>query len=242
MRYALPANTLPCLCAGLAIAGALGSAMLAPMVFWLLLTGTVAAGVVFLAFRHTTTVCVIWLLITGATIEMALSDMAGLSAFQPTIAALKASQIALAAICAVRWGARLDPFNPAWGFGLMTMSGLVGGLHPILTPTDSVRSMIGSIAPYAFCFARPSLAWANAMLSAVRWAPIVAVGAGIVAHLAGVRPLFVDSGGARLSGLGHPAFLAGVCLAGIYAGLIAPIAPPAPSIWPCSPRTWRSCC
>ena len=34
------------------------------------------------------------------------------------------------------------------------------------------------------------------------------------------RPLFVDSGGARLAGLGHPAFLAGVCLAAIYACLI----------------------
>ncbi len=220
MRRSLPANLLPCFCAGLAIVGAFGSAALAPMVFWLLLTGTVAAGVVFLAFRHTTTVCVIWLLVTATSIEMALSDLVGLSAFQPTIAALKASQIALAAICAVRWGPRLDPFNPAWGFGLMTVSGLVGGLHPALAQADSLRSLLGSIAPYAFCFARPSLAWANAILSAVRWAPIVAVAAGIVAHLAGVRPLFVDSGGARLSGLGHPAFLAGVCLAGIYAGLI----------------------
>lgn len=38
--------------------------------------------------------------------------------------------------------------------------------------------------------------------------------------MAGIRPLFVDSGGARLAGLGHPAFLAGVCLAAIYACLI----------------------
>ncbi len=220
MRRSLPDNPLPYLCAGLAIAGAAGSAALAPTVFWLLLTGTVTAGVVFLAFRHTTTLCVIWLLITGATIEMALSDLVDPSAFQPTIAALKASQIALAAICAVRWGPRLDPFNPAWGFGFMTISGLVGGLHPGLAPIDSLRSMLGSIAPYAFCFVRPPLAWANAILCAVRWAPIVAVAAGIAVSLTGLRPLFVDSGGARLSGLGHPAFLAGVCLAGIYAGLI----------------------
>ena len=37
---------------------------------------------------------------------------------------------------------------------------------------------------------------------------------------AGIRPLFIDSGGARLAGLGHPAFLAGVCLPAIYACLI----------------------
>ena len=38
--------------------------------------------------------------------------------------------------------------------------------------------------------------------------------------LAGLRPLFVESGGERLAGLGHPAFLAGFCLAAIYACLI----------------------
>ena len=39
-------------------------------------------------------------------------------------------------------------------------------------------------------------------------------------RIAGIRPLFIDSGGARLAGLGHPAFLAGVCLPAIYACLI----------------------
>jgi O-antigen ligase len=43
---------------------------------------------------------------------------------------------------------------------------------------------------------------------------------GATLDLAGLRPLFVDSGGMRLVGLGHPAFLAGVCLAAVYAGLI----------------------
>ncbi len=32
--------------------------------------------------------------------------------------------------------------------------------------------------------------------------------------------MFVDSGGERLAGLGHPAFLAGFCLVAIYACLI----------------------
>ena len=36
----------------------------------------------------------------------------------------------------------------------------------------------------------------------------------------GLRPLFFDCGGERLAGLGHPAFLAGFCLAAIYACLI----------------------
>jgi O-antigen ligase len=36
----------------------------------------------------------------------------------------------------------------------------------------------------------------------------------------GLRPLFLESGGERLAALGHPAFLAGICLAAVYACLI----------------------
>jgi O-antigen ligase len=58
------------------------------------------------------------------------------------------------------------------------------------------------------------------MIAATKWAPLAAVAADIPFAAAGLRPLFVDSGGARLAGLGHPAFLAGVCLPAIYACLI----------------------
>jgi O-antigen ligase len=58
------------------------------------------------------------------------------------------------------------------------------------------------------------------MIRAVAWCPPVAIAASVPLAMAGIRPLFVDSGGARLGGLGHPAFLAGVCLAAIYACLI----------------------
>jgi O-antigen ligase len=43
---------------------------------------------------------------------------------------------------------------------------------------------------------------------------------GTLLDLAGLRPVFLESGGLRLAGLGHPAFLAGVCLPALYAGLI----------------------
>jgi O-antigen ligase len=48
---------------------------------------------------------------------------------------------------------------------------------------------------------------------------LLAVALGAVATAAGLRPFFIDSGGWRLAGLGHPAFLAGVALAAIYACL-----------------------
>jgi O-antigen ligase len=43
---------------------------------------------------------------------------------------------------------------------------------------------------------------------------------GAALDVLGLRAVLVDSGGLRLSGLGHPAFLAGVCLPAIYAGLL----------------------
>jgi O-antigen ligase len=94
------------------------------------------------------------------------------------------------------------------------------GLYPGLSPVDSLRSLIGSAAPFAFFFCRPPRRWAEAMLAAVRWCPVIAVAGGVILALTGIRPLFIDSGGWRLSGLGHPAFLAGVALAGLYACLI----------------------
>jgi O-antigen ligase len=54
----------------------------------------------------------------------------------------------------------------------------------------------------------------------VRLIPVLTVAAGAVLDAAGIRPLFIDLGGARLGALGHPAFLAGFCMTAIYAGLI----------------------
>jgi len=76
------------------------------------------------------------------------------------------------------------------------------------------------MAPFVFCFCRLPSTWAEAMVQATKWCPVLAVAACIPLSIAGIRPLFVDSGGARLAGLGHPAFLAGVCLPAIYACLI----------------------
>jgi O-antigen ligase len=206
-------------CAALFFCIALATAWFAPALFWLLLPAALAMACLFLCFLHTAEFCVAWLLIAGATIEMAVSDLVGPEAFQITIAAVKATQIGLAAICAMRFGGRLDGFNPAWGFVAMAGVGMVHGLYPGLSEVDSVRSAIGSVAPFAFCFCRPPLRWANAMIRATAWCPLVSVAIGLGLELAGIRPLFIESGGARLAAVGHPAFLAGVCLAATYAGL-----------------------
>lgn len=195
-------------------------ALLAPALFWTALAAAAALGLAILAWRHLTAFCVAWLLIAGLTLEMTLRDLLDPQAFFTTIAAVKAAQIGLGLLLALRHGARLDPLNPAWIFVLVFGAGLLHGLHPGLTPADSLRSLAGSVAPFAFCFTRPPAGWAAAILRAARWAPLLSLIGGAALDAAGLRPLFIDSGGARLAGLGHPAYLGAVCLAAIYAGLI----------------------
>jgi O-antigen ligase len=206
--------------AALLLAAACGCGLFMPAMFWLALAAGVVGGITFLAFRHPTGFCVAWLFVTGMSLEMTLHDLGGPEMFQPAIAAVKATGIVLAVLCVLRFGPRLDRFNPVWAYLAILVSGMVHGLYPGLTAADSVRSFIGSAAPFAFCFCRPPPGWRRVMIRAAAWCPMVAVGAGIPLALAGLRPLFVESGGARLAGLGHPAFLAGVCLPAIYACLI----------------------
>jgi O-antigen ligase len=98
--------------------------------------------------------------------------------------------------------------------------GAVAGVHPDLTRSDVMRSLIGSVTPFLLFFCVKPAGWGKAMLHALPFAPALSVVLGGMLDLAGLRPLFIDSGGVRLSGLGHPAFLAGVCLPAIYAGLL----------------------
>ena len=201
------------------VVGALLCALLAPMALWLLLAATAAVGTVFLAFRHTVAFCVGWLLIAGSTLEMALGDWLGGSAYQTIIALVKAAELGLGLICLLRFGAVLDPLNPALAYGIIFAGGLVHGLYPGLTLNDSLRSLIGSAAPFIFCFSRVPLDWARGMIRMTCWIPALTVAAGVMLALVGFRPLFVDAGGLRLAALGHPAFLGGFCLSAIYAGL-----------------------
>ncbi|MDR3532898.1 MAG: O-antigen ligase family protein [Rhodopila sp.] len=206
--------------AAMLLAAILACGLLAPPLFWLLLAATVAAGVAFLALRFPTGFCVAWLLLTGMSLEMTLHDLVGAETYQPAIAVVKGIEIGLGFLCALRFGPRLDPLCPVWAFLAILTSGLVHGLYPGLTTADSLRSMIGSAAPFVFCFCRVPRSWAGAIIRATKWCPLLAVAGCVPLTMAGIRPLFIDSGGARLGGLGHPAFLAGVCLPAIYACLI----------------------
>jgi O-antigen ligase len=214
-------QNLPLLIAvGTAFATAAVATVVAPFWFWVPLAFVAVAAIGVLAFRHTVAFCVAWLLVVGCTLEMTLGDMIGMELYQPIIASVKATGIVLAALCVLRYGAYADLFNPGLAFVVMFAFGAVHGLHPALTPVDSLRSLIGSMAPFAFAFSRLSPGWTEAIVRATTCIPSLSVTGGAVLSLAGLRPLFVESGGERLAGLGHPAFLAGFCLAAIYACLI----------------------
>jgi O-antigen ligase len=213
--------TVPLTVAACAVIAATGAgAVFDPQLFWAPLAIAAAAGIAVLAFRHTVVFCAAWLLIAGSTLEMTLGDLLGPAMFQPVIAAVKAAELGLALLCIVRYGPRLDVFNPGLAFLAMFVVGLAHGLHPDLTQAESLRSLVGSAAPFAFAFSRLSRDWGKVVIRMTAWIPLLTVIAGALLALAGVRPLFVDSGGERLAALGHPAFLAGFCLAAIYACLI----------------------
>lgn len=202
------------------LGASLGCGLLFPPFFWLALAASVAAGIAFLALRHPTGFSVAWLLVAGMSLEMTLNDLVGNTLYQSTIAAVKSAEIVLACLCALRFGPCLDLVNPVWAYAAMLAAGLAHGLYPGLATSDSVRSLVGSAAPFAFCFCRLPPSWPQAIITTTKWCPMIAVAADLPLALADIRPLFIDSGGARLAGLGHPAFLAGVCLPAVYACLI----------------------
>ena len=198
--------------AGLAIA------LLQPDLVWPLLAASALAGVAFLAVRHPIPASVAWLAFTGTTPEMWLGDLAGADA--TIIALTKLAGIALVAVCMLRFGARADPANPAFAFAAIFAIGLAHGLHPNLSAAESLRTLAGSAAPYAFAFARLPRRWAQAIIRTTCVLPLLTVLGCVPLAIADIRPLFRELDGLRLAGLSHPAFLGGVALAGIYACLV----------------------
>ena len=204
----------------LLVAASLAVAWLAPGFLPVWFGAPILAAGLLLAYRHLTAVWAVWVVVAGLSAEMAMADLAGPEMFQITIAAVKGGEILLVGLSMIRYGPRFDRFNPAFGFLWIAAMGTVAGVHPDLTPADMLRSLAGSIVPFLPFFCRLPSHWGRTVQRAVTFAPLVSCGIGAVLALLGLRPLFVDSGGARLAALGHPAFLAGVCLPAIYAGLL----------------------
>lgn len=196
------------------------AAVVAPALYGLALVVAAAGVLLVLAYRHPVAAGTLWLLAVGSTLEMSLGDILGPASYQPIIAVEKGAGLLLAAVAVLRFGLRRDWFNPGLAFVAMFVTGLAHGLYPGLGVAESLRSLVGSAAPYAFSFSRLSRPWARAIIRTTMLIPSLSVAAGAVLDLAGIRPLFVQSGGWRLGALGHPAFLGSFALAAIYACLV----------------------
>ena len=203
--------------AAAALAGLLVS-FFAPDELLPLLLAASAAGALLLAFLHPVPFCAAWLITAGSTPEMWLAELVGNEAM--IVALVKFGGLLLALLCALRYGPRFDAFNPGFGFLLMFAISLLHGFHADLSLAESLRSVAGSAAPYAFAFSRLPRRWCGAIIRTTIWLPLLIVLAGAVFELAGLRPLFMALDGYRLAALGHPAFLGGFALTGVYAALL----------------------
>lgn len=197
---------------------AAGLALFWPAGFWAFLALAAGAGVLALALRFPVGFSVGWLLLAGSTPEMWLGDITGGAA--GIVALVKLLGLVMVGVCILRWGARADPFNPGLAFLAMGITGMAHGLHPNLTAAESLRTLVGSAAPYAFSFAALPRRWSRAVIRATQWLPALTVLACVPLALLGIRPLFRDVAALRLAALGHPAFLAGFALAAFHASLV----------------------
>jgi len=162
---------------------------------------------------------IVWVLTLETSPDAWLAQLIG--GHETIIALAKASGIGLAAMLAIRQGLRWDRFNPAFAFATMFLIGLMHGLYPGLTPLDSLRSLIGSAAPFLFSFVRLTRNIIRAVIRAAVWGPLCTVGFGALLALAGLGHMYVvEQGALRLGASGEPPFLAGFALIGIYAGLM----------------------
>jgi O-antigen ligase len=204
-----------------AVAAGGGLAWFAPDAFWPGLGLAPAALLLTWAAAFPARATALWLLFVATCPEMWLADLLHLPDPEPVIGLDKAAGLVLVLLCVLRYGPRLTVANPALAFPAMAAFGVLHGLWPGLTATDSLRSLVGSVAPFAFCLARVPAVWCRSVIRSVIAAPFVIVGFGACLAVAGLRPLYiVEDGALRLGASGHAAFLAGFTLTSLYALLL----------------------
>jgi O-antigen ligase len=197
----------------------LGIAWFDPAAFWLSLAILPAAVILAVAAVYPAEATALWLAALATCPEMWLGDLIGRA---PEIIGIdKGIGLALLALCLLRYGARVDARNPGWAFLFMFGAGFAHGVWPGLTMADSLRSLIGSAAPFAFSWSRLSAVWCRRVIGTVIAAPFLIIGFGACLAAAGLRPLYsLEDGALRLGASTHPAFLGGFALVSVYALLL----------------------
>lgn len=164
-------------------------------------------------------VTIFWMLMVETSPDIWLAGLVG--GYETIIALAKAGGLVLALALAVGNGARADRYNPGFAYFAMFVTGLAHGLYPGLTLLSSLRSLVGSAAPFAFGFAVLPLAWCRAVIRTAIIGPGFVVLFGLALQAVNVHSAYdFSTGPLRLGGSGEPPFLAGFALIGIYAGLV----------------------
>lgn len=193
----------------------------APQMFWPVLALVPLGCLLALAAAFPAEATMLWLLVVATCPEMWLGDLLALPDPESVIGIDKAVGLLLVLICLLRAGPRLSWSNPALAFPAMTVAGLLHGLWPGLTLADGLRSLVGSMAPFAFACLRLPGRWCRRVIAAALLAPFAGLGLGAVLAAGGLRPLYMLQDGAlRLGASSHPAFLAGFTLTSLYALLL----------------------
>ena len=204
---------------GAALLAGFALAWFGPGSFWPPLALLPAAVLLALAAAFPAEATALWLAALATCPEMWLGDLIGRA---PDIIGIdKGIGLVLLALCLLRYGARLDALNPGFAFLFMFGAGFTHGVWPGLTTADSIRSLIGSAAPFAFSWSRLSAAWSRRVIGTVIAAPFLIIGFGACLAAVGLRPLYgLEDGALRLGASTHPAFLAGFTLISVYALLL----------------------
>ncbi|GLR68967.1 hypothetical protein GCM10010909_36490 [Acidocella aquatica] len=173
-----------------------------------------------LTLRFPRAACVLWILLVESSPDVWAGGLFG--GQEPATGLLKACGLSIVLALGLRHGWRRDPFNPALAFAFMFATGLMHGLYPGLGIAASLRSTIGSAAPFLFSLVRLPEDFCRTVQRTIIWAPLATVGFGMLLALSGQGHFYVTEQGAiRLGGAGEPAFLAGFALTGFYAGLMS---------------------
>ncbi|HQT46382.1 MAG TPA: O-antigen ligase domain-containing protein, partial [Acidocella sp.] len=137
-----------------------------------------------ITLRFPAAACVFWVLALETSPDIWLAQMIG--GHEMIIAAMKGVGLVLVAVLGLRHGIKLDRYNPGFAFAFMFVTGGMHGLYPGLTLLASLRSLVGSAAPFLFSFARLPADFVRATVRAVLWGPLFAVAFGALLTLGGV--------------------------------------------------------
>lgn len=207
LRLGLPAGLL----------GLIALAWVMPgLLFQLLpLLGLVAAGLV--AWELPMLALLAPYAIIPLGLEWNLPDLAG-----TLVAAQKALVIGACGLLVVQRGFSGQFNGPALAFlaaGVITP--VLGSMHPGLTLGEMVRTLMGALTPFAVIWVRTPRRWHGRILLLVVLCPLAAVAAGVLMHVAGIRPMVLSefTGAFRLQGATIPAFLGLMSTVAVMASL-----------------------